>query len=311
MTKLRVRLKNYLTMRRALGFKLKKHDIALRNFINFLHAGGHCRVTTDLALRWATTPSMTNPAWWSERLSMVRMFSRYLSDIGLRTDIPPAGLLAQRYRRPTPHIYTEREITDLIEYTRQSLPRTDLRRYTYTTLFGLLISTGIRVGEALKLNRDDVDLNTGELHIQDTKSKDSRLIPLHPTTVVAMAGYARQRDRMEPHPKSRSFFLNLFGERLSIWMVNTTFIRVSRRIGLRGATDKRGPRVHDLRHTFTVNALIAAYKSGLPVDRQVYALSVYLGHKGPSSTYWYVSAVPELMALACARLESAPKGGRL
>lgn len=289
-------------MRRALGFKLKKHDIALRGFINFLDAGHHTRITTDLALRWAKYPSNRNPAWWCERLSMVRKFAQYLNNTGVHTDIPPPGILAQYYHRPQPHIYTKSEVAALLEGMRQHLPRTDLRHYTYTTLLGLLATTGLRIGEALKLNRDDIGLDTSELRIQDTKSKDARLIPLHPTTVAALKGYAQQRDRMQSHPKSQSFFLNLFGERLSIWMVNTTFIRVSKRIGLRSRTAKRGPRIHDLRHTFAVNALIAAYKSGRPIDRQVYAISIYLGHKSPSSTYWYFSAVSELMALACERL---------
>jgi integrase/recombinase XerD len=311
MSRLRARLKDYLAMRRALGFKLKKHDIALRNFLSFLEAGGHSRITTDLALSWAKCPRDTHPAWWSERLSMVRMFTQYLSNLELRTEIPPAGLLPQNYRRPTPHIYTDSEIARLIEYTKRSLPRTDLRRYTYATLFGLLATTGIRVGEALGLDREHVDLSDGELRLGETKSKEARLVPLHPTTVSALAKYARQRDRMQSHPSSSAFFLNLYGGRLSIWMVNRTFIRFSRQIGFRGASDLRGPRIHDLRHTFAVKTLINAYKSGLPIENQVYTLSVYLGHIGPSSTYWYFSAVPELMALACARLEGKLKGGRI
>ena len=303
MSELQKALRDYLAMRRALGFKLRKHEKPLQDFVSVLEAEGATHITIALAVPWARQPKNAQPGWWAERLGMVRGFAQYLSGMDPRTEIPTPGLLPHSYRRPTPHIYTDDEVRRFIEAAKQLPPKSGLRRWTYSTLFGLLWVTGIRIGEARALNHEDVDLDQAVLTIRGTKFGKSRFVPLHASTRSALRRYARRRDQEFPNPRTKAFFVTIFGTRHSHAAVDRTFIQLSYRIGLRSPGDRTGPRIHDLRHSFAVKTLTGFYRADVDIDRKVHTLSVYLGHTAPSCTYWYLSAVPELMGLAQGRLE--------
>ena len=301
-------LRDYLDTRRALGFKLRKHEETLRGFVSFFATQNDSYLTTKLALQWARKPKNTDPAWWTDRLNMLRGFARYWKTIDPRTEVPPVQLLVPYYKRPSPHIYTDRELAQILTVVRQ-LPLQD--SLFYWTLFGLLAATGMRVGEVLALNDEDVDLKQGEIAIHDAKLSKSRLLPLHATTRRNLRRYTRERHSRFPNRKTSSFFTILDGRRPSHYMAWNTFKRVLVETGLRTFSQKKGPRLHDLRHTFAVKALIGFYRNGQNIDRKIHALSTYLGHKGIRCTYWYLTAVPELMSLALSRLEQKIGGDAL
>jgi integrase len=303
MNSLRKAIEDYLTLRRALGFKLQDMATALRHFVSFMEREGACTITTNLALRWAMQPQQVNPAHWAARLSFVRSFARHWSAIDPRTEIPPQGLLPYRYHRCTPHLYTDDQIRRLIKAAWNLPPKTGLRRWTYSTLFGLLAVTGLRISEAIALQQDDVDLNQGLLTIRLTKFRKSRLVPLHPSTIHRLKRYASKRGAFYPKDRTSHFFLSERGRPLTDCMVRWTFVKLSRQIGLRGLSDRFGPRLHDFRHRFAVTTLLQWYRSGLDVEQRLPLLSTYLGHAHVTDTYWYLWAVPELLALSKDRLE--------
>ncbi len=280
----------------------------LRQFAAFLEREGAPYITRELALRWAQHPANAQPATWASRLSTVRRFAQFWSAADPRTEVPPLGLLPHRYGRKPPYIYTEGEIRRLIAGARQLPSATGLRPATYATLLGLLAVTGMRISEALALNRDDVNWSEAVLAVRRTKFGKSRLVPVHPSTQRALRRYTRRRDRVYPKPTTESVFVSERGARLTPWTVRYTFNRLSRRIGLRGPADRRGPRRHDLRHRLAVDTLLRWYRAGVDVERHLPELSTYLGHGHVADTYWYLSAVPELLRLAAARLEA--RGGR-
>ena len=293
-------LEEYLALRRALGFILDAPCRALHSFVAYAEHEGAFSISTDLALKWAMQPDC-QPAQWANRLSMVRRFARYMSALDARTEIPPDGLLPHRFRRKCPYIYTEEEITHLIGAAQNLSSPLGLRAATYSTLFGLLAVTGMRVSEPVALDRDDIDLTRGILIIRRTKFGKSRMLPLHATTVEALRHYHKLRDRVFRNTKS--FFVSERGIRLTVWSVRKTFILLSRQTGLRGPEDSRGPRLHDLRHRFAIETLLSWYRAGIDVERRMPELSAYLGHVHVNDTYWYISAVPELLQLATLRLE--------
>jgi integrase len=293
-------LEEYLALRRALGFILDAPCRALHSFVAYAEHEGAFSISTDLALKWAMLPDC-QPAQWANRLSMVRRFARYMSALDARTEIPPDGLLPHRFRRKCPYIYTEEEITHLIGAAQNLSSPLGLRAATYSTLFGLLAVTGMRVSEPVALDRDDIDLTRGILIIRRTKFGKSRMLPLHATTVEALRHYHKLRDRVFRNTKS--FFVSERGIRLTVWSVRKTFILLSRQTGLRGPEDSRGPRLHDLRHRFAIETLLSWYRAGIDVERRMPELSAYLGHVHVNDTYWYISAVPELLQLATLRLE--------
>lgn len=303
MSELRHRAEDYLAMRRALGHKLHDHGRLLMSFVDFLEEAGADHVSVELALAWATLPQGVQPTWWSQRLGVVRCFARHLVAIDERSEVLPADVLAARASRTPPHLYSADEITALMAQARQI--RFPLKAATYETLIGLLASSGLRVGETIRLEHRDVDLDVGLITIRESKFRKSRLVPLHPSTRDALAIYARRRDELVPGPKSDSFFVSLCGTRLHPSGVNETFRRLVRAVGLE-TPGKRRPRPHDLRHTFAVEVLLGWLRSGLDVAPRLAALSTYLGHLKPSSTYWYLEAAPELLALATERLEARP-----
>jgi integrase len=300
---LRQAAQDYLALRRGLGFKLRSAGLALMDFIAFLEREGASHLTTELALRWATQPSHCQPALWASRLRYVRGFARHWRATDPRTEIPPVGLLPYRPARARPYLYTEEDIQRLLAAAKSLPSPCGLRGLTYACLFGLLAVAGLRISEALALQQQDVDLKQGILTIRATKFGKSRLVPLHATTQRALARYARRRDRALGKTVSSSFLLNDRGDPMESSNVRRAFYRLSRQIGLRGPTDRRGPRLHDFRHRFAVQTLVHWYRTGQDVERRLPVLSTYLGHAHVADTYWYLTAYPELMGLATRRLE--------
>jgi integrase/recombinase XerD len=293
-------LMDYLATRRSLGFKLQKHEETLREFLRFFGVQKAQHLTTRLALQWARKPQNTNPAWWTERLSMLRGFAAYWKTVDPRTEVPSLHILLPQYKRPTPHIYTDQQIAEIMAVTQRWSSRDG---FTYWTIFGLLTATGMRVGEALDLSDEHVDLKQGVVTVRDAKHSKSRLLPLHTTTLRALRQYVRERDLRFPRRKVASFFIIRDGRCPSYAVVWKTFNQVLVEVGLRKSSQQKGPRMHDLRHTFAVKALIGFYQNDQDIDRKIHALSTYLGHKDIQCTYWYLTAVPELMSLALSRLE--------
>ncbi len=309
MTRLGKASRDYLRLRRSLGFKLQSYDGYLAKFVAFMKQQGASRITTELAVRWAVLPPKKTPAEQARRLRVVRGFAQYCTGIDPRTEVPPKGILPGRDRRVQPYIYTDDEIAQLMLVAKQ-LPSTvpsapGLRAATYETLFGLLVTTGLRISEALRLDRADIDWTDGVLTIRETKFSKSRLVPIHSTTARALRRYAQRRNNIYRAPMTPAFFLREDGARLGYYGVRATFARLSREIGLRGPRDSRGPRMHDCRHRFAVQALIRWYREGADVEQLLPVLSTYLGHVKVSDTYWYLTAIPELLQLAMARVEYA------
>jgi integrase/recombinase XerD len=292
-------LADYLRLRRALGFKLQREGRILPQFIDWLDAAGTQRITVELAVAWAQLPD-AQPIVWAHRLGAVRGFARWLATIDPATEIPPADVFGARQQRPTPYVYSTTEISDLLQATRTLRP--PLRAATHETLFGLLAASGMRVGEAIGLTRSDVDLSAGVITIRHPKFDRARLVPLHPSVTDALHAYAVRRDRMCPTPTADRFFVSSVGTALNHSRVRQTFAQISTATGLRTATCR--PRIHDLRHSLVVNVVIGWQRDGVDVGSLLPRLSTYLGHVNPTSTYWYFSAVPELMQLAAARMDS-------
>ncbi len=303
MSSLRRAVEQYLTMRRSLGFKLCDMGRNLRHFVSFMEQQGAPIITTALALQWAKQPQNAQPAHWAARLSFVRSFARYWSATDPQTEIPPLALLPHRYKRSTPYIYSKDEIQHLLKAARNLLPPTGLRPWTYHCLFGLMAVTGLRISEAIGLDRHDVDLEQGLLTVRLTKFGKSRLVPVHPSTVKRLRSYVRRRDDLYPQPLTSRFFLSNRGTPLTDWVARQTFVKLSRQIGLRKTSDRFGPRLHDLRHRFAVTTLLHWYRTGVDVEQRLPVLSTYLGHAHVTDTYWYLSAIPELLALTKDRLE--------
>ena len=297
-------LKDYLSIRRSLGFQLRHAEGRLKNFLAFLQAERASYITRELALRWATQPAKAQPSTWAQRFGNIRRFAIWYSAMEPRTEIPPAGLLPHRYRRKPPHIYSDEEIEKLLRRTQQLPSPKGLRARTYTTLFGLLVATGMRVNEALGLDRSDVDLQLGILHIRRTKFGKARYVPVHPSTVEVLKKYAEARDHIFPSPCAPAFFLSEHGRRIPVPTAEYTFAKLCQRIGLRAWAEGRGqgPRLMDMRHRFAAQTLIRWYRAGLDVERELPKLSTYLGHVHVNDTHWYLEAVPELLQLATDRL---------
>lgn len=309
MTTLRKAMHEYLALRRSLGFKLHKAGKALPAFITFMEQQRVSVITSQLALTWAQQPTAVQPAEWAYRLSMVRGFARHRSATDPRTEIPPDGLLPYRPKRARPYLYSDEEIRRLLRAA-LALPGTrELRRWTYHCLFGLLSVSGLRISEARALELQDVDLRAGVLTIRGAKFGKSRLIPVHASTRRVLADYLARRARRWAGRSVPSYvFMSSRGNRLDGGDIHRTFYALSRQIGLRGSSDRHGPRLHDLRHRFAVTTLVRWYRAGDDAERRLPILSAYLGHVHVSDTYWYLSAWPELMREATLRLERRWEG---
>jgi integrase len=297
----------YLRARRALGVKLERAGRLLPQLVSYLEAAQASTITRELALSWAQLPADAHPQYWASRLSIARGFAAYLQTIDPSTEIPPAGVFAVRYQRPTPYLWSRQDITRLLETARAMRPL--LKAASYEALFGLLAVSGMRVGEALALEAGDVDLQNGVITIrrETAKLERARLVPLHPSTVQALERYARTRARLCPAPRSDTFFLSSVGTRLDRSAVAKTLRTLTSTLGLR--TDTVHPTAHQLRHSFAVSTLIDWQRRGVEIDERIAVLSTYLGHVSPAESYWYLTATPELMNSAAERLEQH-LGGR-
>jgi integrase len=298
---------DYLRLRRGLGFKLERAGQVLPQLVAYLQAAGATTVTRELAIAWARMPAGAQPRHWAARLSIARGFAAYLKTIDPATEVPPADVFAVSYRRPTPYLWSPADIGRLLAAARALRP--PLRAATFEALFGLLAVTGMRVGEAVALERADVDLDDGVITIraQIAKLERARLLPLHPTTTDALRRYTAERKRLCPRPRSTAFFLSRTGTALDRSSVAETLRQITTALGLRSQTVR--PRAQDLRHTFAVRTLIDWQRSGQIAPR-IATLSTYLGHVSPAETYWYLSATPELMAPAAERLHTRFGGPR-
>lgn len=289
-------------MRRALGFKLTSWGGKLMSFVSYLESAGATVITTDAALAWATcTPrSSTDPVHWARRMDVVRIFARHLKVLDPATEIPPEDVLPHRYRRIAPYLYSPEEIDSLLEAAGQLALQ--LRAATWQTALGLLAVTGLRVSEACRLDRDDVDLENGVLTVRDSKFGKSRDVPIHESSCEALRRYARLRDLLCPAPVTAGFFVSIRGTRLDASNMPADFAVLLEAAGIAPITGRRRQRIHDLRHTFTVSTLLGWYQDGADVQARLPLLATYLGHIDPKSTYWYLSATPELLALVAGRL---------
>ena len=244
-------VKDYLGLRRTLGYKLERHGAQLPQFIAYLDAAGAVTVTSDLAIAWARSPEHARPIYWAQRLAIVRGFAAYLQTIEPDTEIPPPGVFPTRRHRATPYLWSTTEIVALLESARALRP--ELKAATMEALYGLLAVSGMRIGEAIGLERDDINLGTGIITIRHAKFDRPRLVPLHPTTVEALARYAATRDRLCPTPRSKAFFVSTTGAPSNRTTVDKTLRMITTTMGIRTAVVR--PRAHDLRHAFAVATL--------------------------------------------------------
>jgi integrase/recombinase XerD len=309
MSALRDHLEDYLALRRSLGYQLGRPAQLLRGFVSFLEAAGAAAITTADALAWATGPAGADPTWWRARLAAARGFARYLAPLVPGTGVPPPGLLpGPLSRRAVPYLYSGAEVTALMTAARAI--RTPLRAATYQTLIGLLAATGMRVGEAISLDRADLDAGQGLLTIRSGKFGKSRQLPLHASVLQALAGYAGLRDTTCRQLATPAFFASVAGTRLIYNNVHLTFHQLTQAAGLRPRSAACRPRIHDLRHTFAVTTLARWHADGGDVAARLPLLSTWLGHADPAGTYWYLTGTPDLMALAAARLEAPAREAR-
>jgi integrase/recombinase XerD len=305
MSRLRDAAEQYLVMRRALGFKLTTQGRQLMSFIDYCETHQVDHISTELALAWAmhTPRGSSDEVYWSRRLMVVRIFARHLQTVDAATEVPPIDVLPHHYRRIAPYLYSSQEITMLMTVAGRLTP--PLRAATWQTLIGLLAVTGMRKSEACNLNRDQVDLDTGVLTVAASKFGKSRLVFAHPSTTIALRNYQRHRDQLCPAPRTPAFFVSTRGTRLDAHNITKTFAELVDTAGIHAPPGRRRARLHDLRHAFTVATLLDWYRDGGDVQARLPLLSTWLGHVDPKSTYWYLQAVPQLLALAADRLEHA------
>ena len=298
-------VQRYLHERRQLGFDLYSPGYDLMRFARFADARGHHGpLTQELQIDWAQQhvqrTSSGTAAW---RLRILRPFAAYYRQFDTDSEVLAPSLLGRRSPRPTPHIYTEKEIDDLMDHAGRLPPLGGLRPLTYRTLFGLLAAAGLRLSEALKLLVGDVDLQRGTITVRATKFKKSRCLPLHASVVRALAAYRESRDRHADPGDDAPFFVSHTGSILSKHTVDGVFGRLRSRLGWRARGDYAQPRIHDLRHTMAVRRLQLWHESGASVDHAMFWLCTYLGHARISSTYWYLTGVPELMNIVGTKFE--------
>ena len=310
MSTLRSTLEDYVRVRRSLGFVMDREVRELEQFVDFLERVGAERVTIELAVMWARMPATAHPYVWRKRLGTVRGFARYLATVDPASEIPPTDLLPARQPRVAPYIYSADEIVAVMRAARSL--RWPLRAATFETVIGLIASTGLRLREALALDRDDVDLKDGVLLVGKARHNQQREVALHPTATAALERYSELRDRLCPNPATPASFITARGQRtrrLTKYPFWQTFSKLIKQAGLEGRGQRARPRAHDLRHTFAIRTLLGWYQAGEDVERKLPLLSTYLGHVELESTYWYLQAVPELIGQVTDRLDAwIPEG---
>lgn len=309
---LQTRIEHYLAERRRLGFSDHTQTYALRSFARHVQSVGHRGpLTVEVMANWARCDShaSTDPLTWGRRLKLLRTFLRWLQQFEPRTEVPDDAIFGRLPERQAPHIYSKQEIVDLLAAARRLGPAPGLRAVVYETLFGLIASTGMRISEGLSLRNEDVDLKYGMLTIHQAKFGKSRQVPMHPSTVEALRRYRWMRDLAGlPADDDAPFFVGTRGGRrgksLSTHMVERVFAGLREQLGWHNRGTHHAPRIHDLRHTFVVHRILLWQAQGVDIDQAMLSLSTYVGHAMVTNTYWYLSAVPELMSLAARRFES-------
>lgn len=300
-----VKVDQYLKFRRGLGYRLRIEGQLLQQFGAFADAVGHKGpLTIELALRWAQLPEGCDRLYCARRLEIVRCFARHLAVTDPKTEIPARNMLGPAHRRMTPFIYADADVLALVAAARALSPSKGLRPRTYSTLFGLLACTGLRISEALRLARRDADLGQGVLTIRETKFRKTRLVPIHATAISALQVYARHRDELVPEPQCDRFFVSQQGQPLPYSTVRSVFRKLCGSLRFPKNAARRRPRLHDIRHTFACRRIERWYDERTDLDHAIPALSVYLGHAKVSDTYWYLTATPGLMSRATQRFES-------
>lgn len=308
----RARVNAYLRERRQAGCTLQVIGSQLHSFARFAEERSHRGpLTCALILAWAQRSRRVADKTAAGRLAQLRPFAQFCHRLDPRNQIPPAQFFGPTYRHRTPHIYSLGEIRSLLAAAAYWPPRGCLRADSYATLFGLLAATGLRLSEALGLERRDLDFTHDMLHIRDGKFHKARYVPLHSSTTGALRHYAMRRDRRIPHPITPKFFLTDDGRSLSRRSVQSVFERLREQLGWRCRGGHPAPRIHDLRFTFVCRRLERWYARDLDIDRVILSLSTYVGHVNVTSTYWYLTATPELMRLATRRFHRAVAGGVL
>jgi integrase/recombinase XerD len=304
---LKKHLRDYLKLRRGLGFELGRVESRLRSFVAFMKIKRARHITTKLAVEFALRPDRSAPTQ-AGYLSAIRGFAQYLSGIDPKTEVPPTGLI-RRGHRPQPYIYSDDEIIRILDAARQhpSTRRYALKPHTLYCLFGLLSVTGMRLTEALNLRFEDIDWAHGVLTIGRAKFQKARLVPLHKSALQELRAYIERRNqffakRPWRHPVNR-IFVSTHGGALTSNGVGVDFRMLTRQVRIREPDASRGPRIHDLRHRFAVSTLLRWYRRGKNVELLLPVLSTYLGHVFITGTYWYLSCTPELMQAAAKRLE--------
>jgi integrase len=305
-TSLHARAEQYLAERHRLGFNDGTVAYSLRGFVRHIEVVDHRGpLTIEVMTDWARRDShgSNDPHTWARRLKHLRSFARWLRQFEPLTEIPDHTIFGRIDERQAPHIYSEPEIVDLLTVARRLGPATAPRGIVFETLFGLVASCGLRIGEALSLRNADVDLRNGMLLIRKAKFGKSRQVPIHPSTTEALRRYRRTLDMAgEPAEPEAAFFIGTRGQRhglpLGDRQVHRVFVELREQLGWRNRGNHHAPRIHDLRHTFVVRRITQWQTQGVDVDQAMLALSTYVGHAEVGNTYWYLSAAPELLAVA-------------
>lgn len=301
-------LDRYLSIRRSLGYDLGTAERILRRFIAFVERQGADHLRTELFLQWRNTFGRANQQTWARRLQIVRLFAQWLHGIDPGHEVPPQALIPGRQRRSRPYIYSDEEIRRIVDAAAALPSILGVRALTYSTLFGLIAVTGLRISEAICLDVDDVDLEIGVLTLRRGKFGKARLLPLADSTMARLRAYGKERDRLLG-TRVDAFFVSECGKRITDCSARSNFASVCQNIGLRPAQKfkrhGRGPRIHDLRHAFAVRTLVNWYRKNKDPAREMIKLTTYLGHADPAHTYWYIEAVPELLELASRRAQAS------
>jgi integrase len=300
-------VEEYLAARRAMGFELRGEGYQLHAFARFANEQGHVGpVTTSLLLHWVQMAPTPGPVTAARRVEVLRPFLKYCRQFDPACPALPLDLCGPGHRRLSPHIYTEAEIAGLLDAASELKPH-GLRPLTYMTLFGLLAATGMRVSEALRLERSQLNIKQSTLTVRETKFKKSRLVPIHRSTVNALERYAEATAGIPRQPGVNAFFLTAAGWPLPKRTVHHTFDVLRRGLGWVARGGHPQPRIHDLRHTFICRALVRGQQEN-QVDHVADAIATYVGHAKVSDTYWYLSATPELMEMASLRFSRFSSG---
>jgi len=293
------RVQEYLSYRRSLGFKHLIDGQQLLRFANYVDSKNYYGpITEQIAVEWAKSSKKSSRLTWAGRLEIVSRLAKHLCIVEPGTQIPPKGLFGQSRRRIKPYIFTLEEIQKILQEVKNLIPKNSFRQITFIYLFTLLYVTGLRISEALNLLINDVDLESGILHIRQTKFNKSRLVPMDNSTVTALSNYYKQREHYVLNATSSTFFVLDNGEPVKLRAAEYAFSRIRNSLGMGATLNGRIPRLYDFRHTFVCHRLLSWYEQGANIHQMLPYLSTYLGHVKVSDTYWYITGIPELMNIS-------------